>query len=844
MESLVGRPSPTLGVKHPLSFLPLRHHRGGPILARRQWQFVGLRSRIPASPAVALAHNGALAPQSNGVYTVGDFMTKKEELHVVKPTTSVDEALEMLVENRITGFPVIDDDWNLVGVVSDYDLLALDSVSGNSQSDTSIFPEVDSTWKTFNEIQKLLRKIKGKVIGELMTSAPLVVRETTNLEDAARLLLETKYRRLPVVDSAGKLVSEVFTWFLTALLLVFAMTVLTVLKVGIITRGNVVRAALHMKHAGEKIPASAPAAGDRAGVPFSSTSLYVGDLDWGVTDAQLYEVFSQMGMVMSVRVCRDINTRRSLGYAYVNYAVPSDAARAIEMLNLTPLNGKTIRVMYSIRDPSIRKSGTGNVFVKNLEKSVDSKALHETFSAFGTILSCKIVTDTSGLSKGYGFVQFHQEESAQSAIEKLNGTLMNNKKVYVRPFIRKQERENAGNAKFNNVFVKNLSESTTEDNLQEVLGVFGTITSCVVMRERNGKSKGFGFINYANPDAAAKSVQELNGKEFDGKEWYVGKAQKKSERKEQLKEKYKQTKKQFSEEFQRANLYLKNLDYSIGEAKLIELFSPIGAIASCKVMRNRKGSNRGCAFVAFHSHEDASKALSEMNGKMVGSKPLYADFAKCKEDTPVRLQLVLIVLSSRVPPVTIAPHVQSLGGPGLGQPSLVPGVRPVAAPFYMPMAQQGQHAQYFDPRYAGLVPVQQPQHTMPMVLQMQPWHYPPAGYGMHEAPLVSGVDGWRLSTEALISALANAAPEEQIMLLGENLYPLVDRLEHEHAAKVTGMLLEMDQSEVLKLLESREALKDKVAEAMETLRNDAQEQQAVLPTDQIASLSLNDGADP
>ncbi|KAJ0096602.1 hypothetical protein Patl1_28644 [Pistacia atlantica] len=163
----------------------------------------------------------------SGVYTVGDFMTTKEDLHVVKPTTSVDEALEILVEKRITGFPVIDDDWKLVGLVSDYDLLALDSISGGGRADNSMFPEVDSTWKTFNEVQKLLGKTNGKMVGDLMTPAPVVVRETTNLEDAARLLLETKYRRLPVVDADGKLV-------------------------GIITRGNVVRAALHIKRELEK----------------------------------------------------------------------------------------------------------------------------------------------------------------------------------------------------------------------------------------------------------------------------------------------------------------------------------------------------------------------------------------------------------------------------------------------------------------------------------------------------------------------------------------------------------------------------------------------------------------
>ncbi|KAM4088799.1 hypothetical protein ACB094_07G099900 [Castanea mollissima] len=166
-------------------------------------------------------------PPRSGTYTVGDFMTKKEELHVVKPTTTVEEALDALVEKRITGFPVIDDQWKLVGVVSDYDLLALDSISGGNQSDTNLFPDVDSSWKTFNEIQKLIGKTNGKVVGDLMTPAPLVVHEFTNLEDAARLLLETKYRRLPVVDGDGKLV-------------------------GIITRGNVVRAALQIKRASEK----------------------------------------------------------------------------------------------------------------------------------------------------------------------------------------------------------------------------------------------------------------------------------------------------------------------------------------------------------------------------------------------------------------------------------------------------------------------------------------------------------------------------------------------------------------------------------------------------------------
>ncbi len=85
-----------------------------------------------------------------------------------------------------------------------------------------------------------------------------------------------------------------------------------------------------------------------------------------------------------------------LGYAYVNFLNAADGERALS--TSTTRLSRTSRAESCGRseDPALRKTGQGNIFIKNLDESIDNKALHDTFAAFGDILSCKVGLDENG----------------------------------------------------------------------------------------------------------------------------------------------------------------------------------------------------------------------------------------------------------------------------------------------------------------------------------------------------------------------------------------------------------------------------------------------------------------
>jgi len=290
--------------------------------------------------------------------------------------------------------------------------------------------------------------------------------------------------------------------------------------------------------------------------------------------------------------------------------------------------------MWSQRDPALRKTGQGNVFIKNLDESIDNKALHDTFAAFGNVLSCKVATDEIGRSKGYGFVHYETAESADNAIKSVNGMLLNDKKVYVGHHISRKERQSKLDelkAQFTNLYVKNLDPEMTQDEFYNLFAQFGGVTSAIVSFDEEGRSKGFGFVNYEKHEEAQVAVDVLHENEHNGRKLFVARAQKKAEREEELRRSYEQAKMEKMSKYQGVNLYVKNLEDDIDDEKLRAEFEVFGIVTSSKVMRDEKGTSKGFGFVCFSTPEESTKAVAEMNNKMIGSKPLYVSLAQRKE---------------------------------------------------------------------------------------------------------------------------------------------------------------------------------------------------------------------
>jgi len=617
--------------------------------------------------------------------------------------------------------------------------------------------------------------------------------------------------------------------------------------------------------------------------------LYVGDLHPDVNEYTLQDKFGAVGPVANIHVCRDSVTRKSLGYAYVNFFAHADAQKAMDQLNYTAIRGRACRIMWNRKDRGkVVGSPKANIFVKNLDSSIDSRSLFETFNIFGNILSCKVSVDPGGISRGYGFVQYESEDAAKQAIERVNGMEIAGKAVFVGPFMKRDQvgQTEGGDA---SVYIRNVPGDWNDQKVAEVFGEFGKISSTLVLDEwRTGKR--YGYVNYEDGDSATKAIDALHGKDVrtdeekaameeqeqakaSGKDKSTGEKPCESEDAKdtaaevpQVEDKPTEDKpagegdsaekspdkddpdkktpqyclsvsrtKTRSERDADMNkrrdaarapvregvkLHVRNLPKDMTDDGLKKRFMEFGTLTDIKAVLDRdSGECKGYGFVRYATMDEANAAIAALH---------------MKESFPGQ------------PPMNVALSTggkgaergrgggkgdgKGKGGKGFkgggfgGGCGLAPGAYPPAAP-YPPQFGVPPRPMYHP---AGVPPMGAYGH--PGAPMPPPLGYPYPRPGMPLPPPVAGspypgqlpVPGQPPAIGApgaplTVAGLATLPRPMRKQLLGERLYPRIAAMDPQLGGKITGMLLEMDDGEILTMLQSVDALTKKVAEAREVL---------------------------
>ena len=205
--------------------------------------------------------------------------------------------------------------------------------------------------------------------------------------------------------------------------------------------------------------------------------LFINGLDKTVNENMLYQLFNDYS-VSYIKIAKDHNTRESFGYAFIGFKNNAKAEEAIKKLNYSKLAKKTLRISWYNREPgNFRSKLENNIFVKKIPKEVTAKEFDEYFRQFGNIVSAKLAEDEEGESMGYGFVLYDSEEGAKKAIAECHGKEWKGKKLFVAQFQKNRPKQAP---KYNNIYVRNIPKSWSEEDIKKYFSKYGEIGSMIV----------------------------------------------------------------------------------------------------------------------------------------------------------------------------------------------------------------------------------------------------------------------------------------------------------------------------------------------------------------------------
>jgi len=286
--------------------------------------------------------------------------------------------------------------------------------------------------------------------------------------------------------------------------------------------------------------------------------------------------------------------------------------------------------------PHANLDAARSLYVGNLDPKVNDALLWEVFTTVGMVESCKIIKDKFGDSAGYGFVDFHQHESAERAIQTLNGKKVYSKEIKVNWASHATGKEETSN--HSNIFVGDLSSEINDEALYKAFQPFGSISDARVMWDQStGRSRGYGFVAFREKADAERAMTQMNNA------WLGNRAIRCNWANQKVNStstptgaptttnhssgggggggNYDEIANQTTSN--NSTVYVGNLPPTVTESTLAATFQNYGSIEEVRVQKNK-----GYGFVKFHSHDQAARAILSANETTIEGRPIRCSWGK------------------------------------------------------------------------------------------------------------------------------------------------------------------------------------------------------------------------
>ncbi|KAG6514823.1 hypothetical protein ZIOFF_025196 [Zingiber officinale] len=272
------------------------------------------------------------------------------------------------------------------------------------------------------------------------------------------------------------------------------------------------------------------------------------------------------------------------------------------------------------------------LWIGELQYWMDENYLYTCFVQTGEVISVKVIRNKqTGQSEGYGFIEFVSRAAADRVIQMYNGQVMpNSEQVFKLNWASSGAGEKHGDGVDYTIFVGDLAADVTDYMLQETFkNQYQSVKGARVVTDRlTGRTKGYGFVKFGDPNEQARAMTEMNGVYCSTRAMRIGPAANKkslvTQQQFSTNASYQTPQSADSEnDPNNTTLFVGGLDPNVTDDHLRHTFGQYGEIVYVKIPAGKR-----CGFVQFANRASAEEALRMLNGIQLGGQSIRLSWGR------------------------------------------------------------------------------------------------------------------------------------------------------------------------------------------------------------------------